>query len=95
MEIFSKLPFGGHLLVDYHAPCSVPATLGPRDGIWDHLDGSQDFDEQRDEEPDHSETGDVIMEGEVQEVPRSSRFTHELMTFLTIFPPSLILEDFD
>jgi hypothetical protein len=54
-----------------------------------------DFDEQRNEEPDYLYTGEVVMEGELQEVPRSWRFKDEVVRFLTMFLPTLILEDFD
>jgi hypothetical protein len=87
------IPPAYELILEYHAPCSVPTTPGPPDGIWDDIGGSQDFDEQRDEEPDNPYPEDVIMEDELQEVPRSWRCKDELGRFLTTFLPILILED--
>jgi hypothetical protein len=87
------IPPAYELILEYHAPCSVPATPGAFNRIWDDIGGSQDFDEQRDEKPDSSYTGDVIMEGELQEIPRSWPCKDEDVRFLTTFLPILISED--
>jgi hypothetical protein len=89
------IPHADRLALEYHASCSVPATRGPLNGIWDQIGGSQDFDEQRDKELDSSYTGNVIMEDELQEVTRSYRCRDEVVRFLTKFLPIVVLQDLD
>jgi hypothetical protein len=87
------IPLAYRLVLEYHAPFSVPNTLGPLDGLWANIGDSQDLDEHGNDELDHSYTEQVIMEPELEEVPKIWRCKDQVLKCLNVFLPILILED--
>jgi hypothetical protein len=91
----SFIPIPYRLDLEHHAPCSLPPARGPLERVWNNIDGSRDLDEQGLDEVDYSYTGEVIMEDELQEVPKIGYCKNQILKFLNEFLPILITEDLD